>query len=332
VQLSPEFIATIHRVFGDDGRVWLPCLPDILAQCRSRWDLREGASFAGMSLNYLEFTTTADGEPVALKVGVPHSELYTEMEALALYDGHRAVRLLDADRELGALLLQRLLPGTRLWEIGDNAQETHIAASIIGALHARTLHAPPPDGHSFPTFARWVSRAFHLTRTEWDPEERMPRDLLGQAERAFQEIERTAERTVVLHGDLHHENILYDERAGWTAIDPKGAIGAPILEVGRYVQNQLPSKSTPAHRAALVRERIQVFGDALGYAPQAVAASALVDCVLSHCWCFEDEELGEDWMLGIELGRLLCVIASRRNIAALPGASYRDPGLRPDRT
>jgi hypothetical protein len=37
-----------------------------------------------------------------------------------------------------------------------------------------------------------------------------------------------------------------------------------------------------------------------------VAASGLVDCVLSHCWSFEDEgELGDDWLHGIELARVL---------------------------
>jgi streptomycin 6-kinase len=261
-----------------------------------------------MSLNYIEFTTTIAGEPVALKVGVPHPELYSEMEALALYAGRRAVRLLDADRELGALLLQRLQPGTVLWRLGDNARETRIAASIMAELHL-----PPPPTHGMPAFGRWVRRAFSLTRSEWDPDERMPRDLLDAAERAFAAIDDAAARSgcraVVLHGDLHHENILYDDRSGWTAIDPKGAIGAPILEVGRFTQNQLPGSLSPARREALVRERVAVFSAELGYTPKAVAASALVDCVLSHCWSFEDEALGDEWPLGIELASLLRSIA-----------------------
>ena len=302
--IPPPFIDTIHRVFGDDGRAWLPRLPGILAQCRAKWKLSASVPCAAMSLNYLEFAVTAAGEPVALKVGVPHSELYTEMEALALYDGHRAVRLLDADRELGALLLQRLRPGTMLWHLGDNARETRIAASILSALHV-----PAPERHGMPTFARWVQRAFYLTRTEWDPEERMPRDLLDRAERAFHEIERTAPRTVVLHGDLHHENILYDERSGWTAIDPKGVVGAPILDVGRFLQNQLPGSLPPADRETRVRERVNILSAEMGYTPEAVAASSLVDCVLSHCWSFEDEALGNEWPLGIELARLLCRLA-----------------------
>jgi streptomycin 6-kinase len=255
-----------------------------------------------MRMNYIEFSHTADGQPVALKVGVPHGELYTEMEALGLYAGNRAVRLLDIDRELGALLIQRLQPGTMLWQLGDNQEETRIAASIM-----RDLPMLPPAAHNMPAFSRWVRRAFCLTRTEWDPQERMPRDLLDKAERAFDEIERSATHTVVLHGDLHHENILLDERFGWTAIDPKGVIGPPSLELGRFLQNQLPSNLAVERREALARERVDILSTELGYSPEAVAASGLVDCVLSHCWSFEEEGgPGEDWPSGIELARLLC--------------------------
>jgi streptomycin 6-kinase len=305
VHLPTQFASTVHRIFGDDGRAWLPTLPSILACCRSKWGLREGVICPNMSMNYIEFTTTATGEPVALKVGVPHAELFTEMEALRLYGGKRAARLLDADRELGAILMQRLQPGTMLWQLGDNAQETIIAASIM-----RELPAPVPQAaQNLPSFRRWVERAFRLTRTVWDLQERMPRDLLDKAEQAFNEIERTAAFSVVLHGDLHHENILYDDRCGWTAIDPKGVIGPPCLEVGRFVQNQLPSGPPFERRAALVRERAHILSAELGYTPETVAASSLVDCVLSHCWSFEEESIDAGWYDGIELARLLCDIA-----------------------
>ena len=302
MRLPTRFVDTVHRIFGEAGREWLPRLPSILAQCRTKWGLSTGGPSASMSLNYLEFTTTSSGQPVALKVGVPHDELFTEMEALRFYNGQRAVRLLDADRELGALLLQRLQPGTMLWQLGDHAQETRIAASIM-----RELYVPSPATHTLPAFSRWTKRAFHLTRTEWDPHERMPRDLIDKAECAFNKIERATTHTVVLHGDLHHENILLDKDSGWTAIDPKGVIGAPILEVGRFLQNQLPRP--PRLRKAQVHERVTILSAELGITPEAVAASGLVDCVLSHCWSFEDEALGDDWPLGIELARVLCEIA-----------------------
>jgi len=254
-----------------------------------------------MSMNYIEFNTTTTGEPVALKVGVPHAEAFTEMEALRLYDGRGAARLLDADRELGAILMQHLQPGTMLWQLGDNRKETRIAASIMCELPV-----PSPSTHNLPRFSQWVERAFRLTRTEWDPQELMPRDLIERAEKAFEEIERNATTDVVLHGDLHHENILLDDRSGWTAIDPKGVIGPHCLEVGRFLQNQLPSSLPVERREEMVRERVRILSAELGYSREILAASGLVDCVLSHCWSFEDDAIRAGWHHGIELARMLC--------------------------
>ena len=62
-------------------------------------------------------------------------------------------------------------------------------------------------------------------------------------------------------------------------------------------------------RKKRVRERVEILSDELGYTLETVAASGLVDCVLSHCWSFEDEALGDDWPAGIELARVLCRIA-----------------------
>jgi streptomycin 6-kinase len=252
-------------------------------------------------MSHIEFTTTADGQPVALKVGVPHEELFTEMEALSLYAGRGAVRLLAADRELGAILIQRVIPGTMLWQVGDNREQTRIAASVMSGLFL-----PVPKETGMPHFSRWTERAFRLTRTEWDPQERWPRDLLDRAEEAMAAISRDRSADVVLHGDLHHENILWDDVSGWLAIDPKGVIGPRCLQPGRYIENQLPANTTPSALERLTRERIEIFSDILKMPAEDVIAGALVDCVLSHVWCFEDHgPLGDDWYQGIELGRLL---------------------------
>ncbi len=134
----------------------------------------------------------------------------------------------------------------------------------------------------------------------------MPRDLIDSAEKAFKEISRNTTDDVVLHGDLHHENILLDTGAGWTVIDPKGVIGPHCLEVGRFLQNQLPENLGARGREERVLERVEILSTELGYSRKSIAASGLVDCVLSHCWCFEDNEIGPDWHHGIELARMLC--------------------------
>lgn len=247
-----------------------------------------------MSINYIEFAVTPDGEPVALKVGVPHPELFTEMETLRLYAGQGAVRLIGADRDLGAILMRRLRPGTMLWELGDDSRETAIAGSVI-----QDLHVSVPVQHGLPTFSEWVERAFRLTRTEWDPGELMPRDLIDAAERALSEITGQRDDIVVLHGDLHHENILLDEQSGWTAIDPKGAVGPKCLEVGRFLHNRLPTEGWQD----IIRERIRIFSSQLGYSGRTIAACGLIDRVLSRCWSLEDGHVSDDWPVSVEQGR-----------------------------
>ncbi len=164
-----------------------------------------------------------------------------------------------------------------------------------------------PEQTALPHFSRWTERAFHLTRTEWDPQERWPRDLLDRAEEIMTVLTQDSSDDVVLHGDLHHENILWDDDAGWLVIDPKGVIGPRYLEVGRYIQNQLPAGIDPDVRETLVRERIEIFSDELAMPVGDVVAGALVDLVLSHVWCFEESEPPDDaWYEGIELGYLLC--------------------------
>ena len=48
------------------------------------------------------------GEAVILKAGVPHDELFIQMEEFRLYGERGAARLLDADCELGAILMEHL--------------------------------------------------------------------------------------------------------------------------------------------------------------------------------------------------------------------------------
>jgi streptomycin 6-kinase len=301
LDLPDEFMEKVHRVFGDKGRAWLPELPGIAAQCREKWQLPEGTICPMVSMNYIEFTVSPDGEPVALKIGVPHRDLFTEMETLHLYGGNGVVRLHDSDPDLGAILIQRLSPGTLLWELGDDRKQTEIAASII-----RDLPLPVPQEHDLPTFSEWVRRAFRLTRTVWDPEERMPRSLIDRAEQAFDEVERVGGEHLQLHGDLHHENILFDDRLGWTVIDPKGVIGPHPLEIGRFLQNQLPDDQPIERRAEMVRNRLEIFGRILGCSQRLLVSAGLVDCVLGHCWSLEDESTGTNWERGIELGLAYC--------------------------
>ena len=69
----------------------------------------------------------------------------------------RTVRLVAADSERGALLLERLRPGTPLLEERDDDRATRIAARIMSGLWR-----PLPENHPFPSVARWAEGLVRL--------------------------------------------------------------------------------------------------------------------------------------------------------------------------
>src|ERR1700691_314161 len=97
-----------------DGAAWLDRLPGALEDLERRWSLTAGAPFDGedVSCAWVAPVERADGTSAVLKLGMPHMEAEHELEALRFWDGDPTVRLLEADDELGAMLLERCEPGT----------------------------------------------------------------------------------------------------------------------------------------------------------------------------------------------------------------------------
>src|SRR5262245_53512529 len=93
---------------GEAGAAWLRRLPAIVDECARRWGLALGRPFAPLTYNYVAPARRADGTQVVLKACFPDRDFRAEAEALRLFAGRGAVRLLEADLDLGVLLLERL--------------------------------------------------------------------------------------------------------------------------------------------------------------------------------------------------------------------------------
>src|SRR5262245_32643210 len=103
----PEtFARTIVELYEDEGVAWLNHLPATIACCAQRWSLEIMPPFPNLSYNYVAPAVRSDGLEVVFKLGVPNPELSSEIAALRLYDGQGSAMLLDADPDLGVLLLE----------------------------------------------------------------------------------------------------------------------------------------------------------------------------------------------------------------------------------
>lgn len=298
-ELPVELKECVLRIFGEKGEAWVKEFPGILARCQERWNLTLGQPLSGLSINYLTNATLPGGENVVLKVGVPHPEIKTEIESLLIWQGRGIVKCLDADLQLSAMLLEKITPGHMLTTLRDNKKETEIAAGIM-----QQLAIAAPSKHNLPYFAEWIEQAFARYRSTYGNEGPMPRDLIEATEQAFREIEVTKQQDVLLHGDLHHENILFDEQHGWLAIDPKGVIGDKCLEVGRYLHNQLPNEMPLLEKQRIIEERIEVMGAILNESTARIKLCALIDQVLSQTWCTKESQLPDRWEEAVAVARL----------------------------
>lgn len=286
-EIPDNFARTMVEVYGEEGTAWLQRLPGLLAECAQRWSLTVLPPFVPLSYNYVAPAIRADGTDVVLKVGYPGRELLAEMAALRLYGGHGIAQLLDADVGLGALLLERLTPGMPLARLTDDADATSIAAQVM-----RQLWRPVTPDHPFPTVAGWAAGLGRLRARFGGTTGPLPAALVERAERLFADLIGSMGEPVLLHGDLHHDNILTAQRQPWLALDPKGVVGEAAYETGALLRNPAGRVLQAPDPAGMMARRIDQLAAELGFEWERIRGWALAQAVLSAWWSIEDHGYG----------------------------------------
>lgn len=104
----------------------------------------------------------------------------------------------------------------------------------------RRLKRSSPDSHSFSSVSDWA-KGFERLRDQFDGRTGpFPERVIDRAEGLVHEFLDSMSDVVVLHGDLHHWNILSAKREPWLALDPKGVMGEPEYEVDAWLRNPFP--------------------------------------------------------------------------------------------
>jgi streptomycin 6-kinase len=301
-EIPDPFARRMVELHGAAGAEWLDYLPSLLDECAKRWSLTIGPAFVPLSYNYVAPAVCSDGRDATLKVGVPNPELRTEIEALRIFDGQGSVLLLDADAEKGLLLLERLMPGLPLSVAAVDERATSIAVRVM-----KQLWKPVPEGHIFPSVERWASGLERL-RHEFDggcgP---FPEALIEQAETLFSELIASSQEPVLLHGDLHHGNILSAERQPWLALDPKGVVGEMEYEVGALLRNPMPQLQNEPHPRRILARRVDQLAEELGFDRERLLSWGIAQAVLSAWWSYEDH--GHGWEFAIACAEHLTALS-----------------------
>lgn len=286
---------------GEAGEGWLGRLPETLGGCARRWGLGLGEAFEGASYSYVVAATRADGARAVLKLGFPGRALTLEAAALRHFGGRGAARLLEADEEAGALLIQRLEPGTPLAGLANAVRDeeaTEAAASVM-----LELWRPAPVRHDFPTAADWAGGFQRLRKRFGGGCGPLPEELVAGAEALFSQLLDSSAEPVLLHADLHHGNILDAGGGRRLAIDPQGLVGERAYEAGALLRNPLPQLFRMRRPVEVLSRRLDTLAAALKLERARLRAWGLAQAVLSAWWMIEDH--GAGWEPQIEVARLL---------------------------
>ena len=235
-----------------------------------RWRLVNDGSFTRYR-RFVEPVRRADGSAAVLRLAPPD-----ELDAAEWFSGHGVVRVLEIDRASGALLLERALPGTHLGSLVPLRDEEATAA--VASLMP-VLWRPPDEGCSFPGVREWG-------------ESLVPGSRAGGM---YSELCDSMGEVVVLHGDLHHDNVLRSGD-GWVAIDPKGVVGEPAYETGALLRNPFPGLLDVPSPGRLARRRVDQLCQLLGLDAARVRGWAYSQAALAAAWAVEDGEDPSFWL------------------------------------
>ena len=215
------------------------------------------------------------GKPVVLKVVKEGGDEWRCGEIAATFGGRGVVQVYE--HMPGAALFERLDPGEPLAAMtlsGRDDEATEVLANLLG----RMVPGDPPEG--CPTVEQWAGA---FVRHAASGDDRVPMTLVEPAQRIYSDLCATQRNPALLHGDLHHYNVLSDRARGWCAIDVKGVVGELEYELGAVLRNPIDRPDLFA-KVEVVERRLERFGLALG-----------LDVGRARGWCFAQAVLSAIW-------------------------------------
>lgn len=273
--------------WGVDGENWLASIPSLITLYEKKWNIEVLPPFS-LSYNYVTPAQRADGTRVVLKIGFPKDpEVQSEIRALKHFDGNGCVEILESDTENSVFLLEAIEPGIPLSALEADDQATKIIAQMM-----KRLLKPLPKDHGFNSVGQWA-KALDRYKQRFTTRGPLPAKLIDQAQELFHCLIESSAAEVLVHGDLHHDNILKSAKHGWVAIDPKGIAAEPSYEVAAMIRNPYEKLKSVVDLKPILIRRIKILSQELNIQPERIQQWCIAQTVLSAVWNIESAKGAE---------------------------------------
>ena len=244
-----------------------------------KWSL-ENVEFFTESLCGHLYKAQSDGNSVILKIYKDYGRLEESRgaELLKLWPSNIAVRVIQNDED--AVLLEYLSGKTlrSLVENGQDEEATQTIAKLVKDLHSIPLPKNAPD---LPNLNEWFEALFRAAENK----DHAYKKELNKAKAVALDLLAENVKPKMLHGDIHHENVIFSENGTPKLIDPKGIIGDPVYDIANTMRNPDIKNLVTKIR---IESQIEIFHDILGYDKQRILHFGFVHAWLSLCWSWMD--------------------------------------------
>lgn len=223
---------------------------------------------------------SAEHGNVILKMRRNIKVIEDEFNTLVEYNGRCFCNVFDGEVRNGIFLEEQVQPGTELKKV----ESLDKRLSIFCSLHKK-LHIKPTVEENYPTYLDWVSKITRYMETREDYKELYIH--IKKAESLCKELFVLYPTKMLLHGDLHHHNILLNSMNEYTIIDPKGVLGDPIFDIPRFILNEMEDEINQE-----LYEKIQyiitMIGKQLSIPIRVLEQLFYIEITMAECWNVED--------------------------------------------
>lgn len=273
-----ELTKNAINILGEKGTTWIDTLPTVVKALSDQWELKNITPVENMSYNYVA-KAIRYGQPVVFKIGFYKKAILDERQALFYFNGNAAIRLLDYDEQYNALLLEQAISGITLKSLYPMQEEFVIDgyADTVKRLLAKQTENTYPFRH----IKDWLKALDEFKSN------RIPNNLLKRSIVLKNSLLSTMTREVVLHGDLHHDNILKNKDT-WIVIDPKGIVGEAEFEVAAFDFISADEIKNYNEVKKLFHRRLNLIAEKLKLSAERIKDWVFVRLMLSAVWFVED--------------------------------------------
>ncbi|WP_078061466.1 aminoglycoside phosphotransferase family protein [Legionella saoudiensis] len=271
------FQKNITNLYGSQGAEWIANLPQLITTLTNHWDLSEVIAVSNMTFNYVAKARLHTNVPVVLKISYDKQSILMEQQALASL-GLGSIQLIDYSSKYNALLLQQAVPGITLKSLYKEDPD-YVMDCYIKTMQKLHLHQQPVHSN-FTHVAHWLN-AFD------NPSLQIPPALLNKAITLRNRLLASPKQLILLHGDLHHDNILKHGNE-WLAIDPKGVVGETEFELAAFDFLYINELVTAPDVKKLFEKRVELLALKSGLDAQRIKDWVFVRLILMAVWFMED--------------------------------------------